>query len=174
VPPRHARASATARSSAIARNVPSSNATLRKKYREVAEYRQKRLAFSRAYRAANKEEINRKRRIKNANPKVRAAVRDARLKRMYGISHADYEAMYKRQRGRCRICGVKKRTLFIDHKETDHKGKIVRGLLCHPCNVGLGFFRDDTKRMRRAIDYVKASLPKRRRRCKRKKVRRPR
>jgi hypothetical protein len=82
--------------------------------------------------------------------------------------------MYKRQGGRCRICGVKKRTLFIDHKETDHKGKIVRGLLCHPCNVGLGFFRDDTKRMRRAIDYVKASLPKRRRRRKRKKVRRPR
>jgi hypothetical protein len=35
---------------------------------------------------------------------------------------------------------------------TGRKRKIVRGLLCRPCNVGLGFVRDDTKRMRRAID----------------------
>jgi hypothetical protein len=155
--------------SAIDRNVPSSNATLRKKYRKDANYRRKRLASSRAYRAAHKEEINRKRRIKNANPKVRAAVRDARLRRTYGISLDEYKAMFKRQRGRCRICGAKKRKLYIDHKK-----KIVRGLLCHPCNVGLGFFRDDPKRMRGAIIYLKARAPTPPGRRKRKKARRKR
>ena len=91
----------------------------------------------------------------------------SRLKNIYGISFDDYKTLRKRQRGRCRICRKKKRKLCVDHKR-----KIVRGLLCHPCNLGLGLLRDDTKRMRRAIAYVKASSPPRRR--KRKKARRRR
>jgi hypothetical protein len=155
--------------SAIGRNVPLSNAAARKKYREDADYRRRKLAYSLAYRAAHKDEINRKRREQNATPKGRAAVRDACLKRRYGVSLDDYKAMYKRQRGRCRICRVKKRKLYVDHK-----GPIVRGLLCNPCNLGLGIFRDDPKRMRAAITYVKASARTPRRRRKRKKARRKR
>ena len=157
------------RISATGRYVPSSNAAIRKKYQEDAKYRRKRIVHSRNYRAAHKEELaeRQRRKWKAKQPACRARIfRQWHLQSKYGISLDDYDRLFKRQRGRCRICGVKKRKLYVDHK-----GKIVRGLLCHPCNCGLGFFRDDPKRMRRAIVYVKASSPPRRRRERRKKRR---
>jgi|SRR6185369_1547631 len=64
------------------------------------------------------------------------------LKREYGITLADYNAMLRRQAHRCAICrrpetvrikrtGELKR-LAVDH---DHVTGAVRGLLCHRCNV---------------------------------------
>lgn len=32
--------------------------------------------------------------------------------------------------------------------------KCFRGLLCHQCNVGIGLFAEDPRRLRRAIDYL--------------------
>jgi len=144
----------------------------RQKYANDPKYRRKKLAGGRKYRAAHKDEINaRRRKRRKTDAKYRRKDRlqglKSRLKNIYGISFDDYKTLRKRQRGRCRICRKKKRKLCVDHKR-----KIVRGLLCHPCNLGLGLLRDDTKRMRRAIAYVKASSPPRRR--KRKKARRRR
>lgn len=73
----------------------------------------------------------------------------------------DFEALYKRQDGKCAICGepekstdgrsnVKKK-LAIDHCHTSGK---IRGLLCGRCNQGLGYFKDDPKRMEAAIHYL--------------------
>lgn len=42
-------------------------------------------------------------------------------------------------------------TLFVDHC---HDKKKVRGMLCNNCNTGLGYFKDDTTRLQRAIDYL--------------------
>jgi len=153
-------------------HMPMSKDRRRKKYAEDPDHRQKRLACNADYWERHKEEINKARREKRkTDPKYRKKVRasnyKSRLKNRYGLSPDDKKAMRKRQRGRCRICREKKRKLCVDHK-----GKIVRGLLCDPCNLGLGHFRDDPKRMRRAIAYVKASSPPSRR--KRKKARRKR
>lgn len=41
--------------------------------------------------------------------------------------------------------------LLIDH---DHESGNVRGLLCHPCNVVLGFVRDNPDRLRALINYL--------------------
>src|SRR4030065_1694969 len=65
----------------------------------------------------------------------------------YGIDKPTYVAMYDAQRGVCAICGKpesKKRNgrvvmLAVDH---DHVTGIVRGLLCHKCNSGLGAFME--------------------------------
>lgn len=52
--------------------------------------------------------------------------------------------------GRCAICaGV--RRLVVDH---DHVTGKVRGVICHECNVGLGWFRDDPVRLQAAIRYL--------------------
>ena len=83
------------------------------------------------------------------------------LKRTYGITPAEYDAMFAAQGGACAICGdtempTDKRTgkpydLAIDHDHTTGK---VRALLCPSCNNGLGCFRDDTQRLQAAISYL--------------------
>lgn len=71
-----------------------------------------------------------------------------RLKK-YGISAADFAQMVSRQGSACAICGND--STSIDH---DHETGEVRGLLCHSCNSGLGFFRDDLERLGRAALYL--------------------
>lgn len=74
------------------------------------------------------------------------------------ISKEMYHAMLIQQRGLCAICerpaneaqGIQRR-LAVDH---DHATNVVRGLLCHHCNMGLGAFQDDSSRLRRAIQYL--------------------
>jgi hypothetical protein len=67
--------------------------------------------------------------------------------------------MLARQDGVCAICrGEETRTmagtvlaLCVDH---DHETGRVRGLLCHPCNMLLGFARDDEERLQAAVRYL--------------------
>jgi len=87
--------------------------------------------------------------------------RDLRV--MYGITISDYNKMFIDQGGCCVICGkpetiVDSRTgnirrLSVDH---DHEMGIVRGLLCHACNVCLGFVEESTD----IIDCVRLYLIK--------------
>jgi len=87
-----------------------------------------------------------------------------RLRRLYGMSLDAYEDMLKTQDGRCAICGGKDPQtkmgpkgipdFVVDH---DHLTDRVRGLLCHPCNTGLGLFRDDPKRLETALLYLARS-----------------
>lgn len=78
------------------------------------------------------------------------------IKYKYGISLEDYNKMYELQGGACAICNNKQdhgRTelLFVDH---DHETSEVRGLLCHYCNAGLGYFKDDISNLSKAILYL--------------------
>lgn len=41
--------------------------------------------------------------------------------------------------------------LVMDH---DHATGIVRALLCHPCNIGLGGFKDNPAHLRLATTYL--------------------
>lgn len=67
---------------------------------------------------------------------------------------SDYQMMFSDQSGKCSICGYsppKGERLFIDH---DHESGEVRGLLCRECNSGLGFFKDSTELLQKAIQYI--------------------
>lgn len=76
------------------------------------------------------------------------------LERLYGIDRTEYGHMLTLQGGVCAICGetcVSGNALAVDH---DHKTGEVRGLLCANCNRGLGLFKDDPERIRKAIEYL--------------------
>lgn len=73
----------------------------------------------------------------------------------FGLTPEDYWEMFDRQDGRCAICRREPdwKRLAVDH---DHDTGRVRGLLCHQCNCGLGFFNDDFDLLVTALGYLKA------------------
>jgi hypothetical protein len=77
-----------------------------------------------------------------------------RLQRRYGISPQERDAILAMQSGLCPICGVDIRGR--EHVDHDHVTGAVRGLLCQLCNLGLGAFRDDPKRLSAAMSYLEA------------------
>lgn len=70
-----------------------------------------------------------------------------------GMTWQKYHDMLSNQNGQCKICG-NYAPLQIDH---DHKTEKVRGLICGPCNRGLGHFRDSPEVMLKAIDYLRGA-----------------
>jgi len=97
------------------------------------------------------------RRFHGANPTY---AHDYVLMKSYGISHEDYEKMLADQGGCCKICGAddpaksnKKAKFFsVDHCHTTGQ---VRGLLCLHCNTFIGYARDNTELLTKAIEYLK-------------------
>jgi hypothetical protein len=116
----------------------------------------------------NKNIINSKRRQQRIdNPeKIRLS---ARLKydpikskinswKQAGIKNMTYEKyliMQQEQNNCCAICGVHrtffKRELDVDH---NHETGEVRGLLCTPCNSGIGKLKDSINMLEKAIKYL--------------------
>jgi len=90
-----------------------------------------------------------------ANPeKVKAFAREAKA-RKYGITLKHRNDIYAKQGGTCAICRaiieIHGRGTHIDHC---HATGVVRGLLCHLCNQGLGLFKDDADALLRASEYI--------------------
>lgn len=78
--------------------------------------------------------------------------KDRFLRWKFGISLADYEALYEQQGGVCDVCSNgTTRHLDIDHDHTTGK---VRGLLCSACNTALGLLQEDSVRMRLLATYI--------------------
>lgn len=84
------------------------------------------------------------------------------LKRKFGITIEQYDAMLQAQRGRCAICHRAQedfaRRFAVDH---DHDTGVVRGLLCSQCNPGLGAFLDNEFILESAIEYLRKHRPAR-------------
>lgn len=82
----------------------------------------------------------------------------------YGLTLDQYEAMLAAQGGVCAICqrpeirryrGLTVMGLSVDHYDTE-EGPVVRGLLCHACNLAIGFLRHDPGLARSAEAYLEA------------------
>tara|TARA_R110000751_G_scaffold88575_1_gene174905 strand:- start:138 stop:737 length:600 start_codon:yes stop_codon:yes gene_type:complete len=87
---------------------------------------------------------------------------------------------YKKQEPNCRICGKKlkkssivgkgrtqKQESVIDHDGTtgitqkyirQSKNILPRGILCHPCNRGIGFLQEDKNILKNAIKYIEGLI----------------
>jgi hypothetical protein len=72
-----------------------------------------------------------------------------------GITYEEFLELTQKQNNCCAICGRAagegKKCLHVDHC---HKTKMIRGLLCHNCNVSLGRFKDDINIILKAIEYL--------------------
>lgn len=78
------------------------------------------------------------------------------IKRNYGITLEEHNLMFNKQEGKCKICGRHQNEIKIpfavDH---DHTTGRIRGLLCHKCNQGLGYFNDNIDLLMKAINHLK-------------------
>jgi len=82
--------------------------------------------------------------------KLSALRRASRVKRVYNL---DTDI---RENAQCAICGTKQfngHGACIDH---DHNTGSVRGVLCHDCNVGIGFLKT-IKNLENAIIYLRGN-----------------
>ena len=102
---------------------------------------------STAYYAANKEKQKAAHREWVQNNQERVAAHKAMS--AYGIPRREYDQLMRERK--CAICGNTER-LRIDHC---HVSLRVRGVLCDSCNKGLGFFKDDPRRLGAALRYLK-------------------
>ena len=104
-----------------------------------------------AWYARNRE--GQKARSREAYHKVRWP---SHLKRKYGITPQQYDAMHSAQGGCCAICkgaepGGRTKRFHVDHC---HQTGKVRQLLCNACNHLLGCARDRSDVLRAAADYL--------------------
>jgi hypothetical protein len=108
-----------------------------KKYR--AEHLEEKREYGRVYAATHRKEDS-----------------ERHLMAVYGMKSTDYEALLAAQGGRCAVCGTefpggRHRRLVVDH---DHFTRGIRGLLCHNCNVGIGYLQDSPDLLRKASRYL--------------------
>jgi hypothetical protein len=89
-------------------------------------------------------------RTKATVERLYGSARHFHLKRRYGISAAEVDAMIRAQGGLCLVC----RERPAEHVDHDHLTGAVRGVLCFSCNGGLGQFRDRVDIMTKAITYL--------------------
>lgn len=92
------------------------------------------------WRAENREYVNEKQKRN-------------RYLRKYGVRLEDIPFIVIKQGG-CAACGCKEpddRGWAVDHC---HKTNVMRGILCHPCNLALGYVQDDIERLKKLIHYL--------------------
>lgn len=109
----------------------------------------------RAWRDTNRENVRRAaRKHYQKNRKKHARVgRENHLRRKFGITSAQYQAVLERQFGCCAICRQPpgERNLAVDH---DHDSGAVRGLLCDRCNRLIGLASESPGILCDAATYV--------------------
>jgi hypothetical protein len=89
------------------------------------------------------------------------STREYHLRRRYGITGVELEAMVEAQGGLCLLCRERP-AQHVDHDDLTGR---VRGVLCSCCNQGLGNFRDRADVMRQAIDYLERTTWQKERVC---------
>src|SRR6185436_5399307 len=77
--------------------------------------------------------------------------REWQLRQKYGLELGEYQKIYEKQLGKCRVCLIPFEVLFVDHS---HEHNHVRRSLSTHCHTGLGQFKDSVEMLRRAIQYI--------------------
>lgn len=110
--------------------------------------RDKILTKNKEYRVVNREKI----RTREKKYQATSRAKTQRLKRYYGITLEEFSKLRDSQNNRCAIC-LKPflKTPSVDHC---HRTKVIRGLLCNACNLGLGMFENSPISLTAAAKYL--------------------
>jgi len=109
------------------------------------------------YTETHRKEINARSNLYSHNH--RKQKKENELKRRYGLSITEYNNLLLSQDNRCAICGqfldlTNPRDICIDH---NHQTGVIRGILCHKCNLAIGLLRDNPEYTNNATIYLKRS-----------------
>ena len=126
----------------------------RKAYAKRADVAAKQLLAKKKWIAENPDMVAAaaaRKRVREMNAKINGA-----LRYHYEITRDNYDEILALQGSVCMICrkpqdGQRTKRLFVDH---DHAKGVLRGLLCHFCNAGLGYFKENIPLFFRAICYL--------------------
>lgn len=121
---------------------------------------EKRRAYAREYARAWRKRPEARERTRQKSEKFNQSERGKRLKRewhlrRYGVTLEQFDGMFEAQGKRCAICRAEQpgaRGWCLDHCHTTGR---FRGVLCMPCNLGIGYFKDDPDTIRNAITYLR-------------------
>lgn len=117
-----------------------------------AKNREHSIANVKRWQQANKERLQATRRKRNALRK--REIREGHLRRTFGMTQTEYDAMLATQGGGCAICGdvpAEGKAFHVDHLDD-----VVRGILCVRCNNALGQLKESAELAVRAADYLAA------------------
>lgn len=113
------------------------------------------------YYVVNKERIKeQQKRWRQTNKEKLAAYK---RKKSYGLSQEDYDLVLKEQNYRCKICSVSTQALEEKYPRTYHKKLVVdhchssgnvRALLCHHCNLFVGYLESKEHVLSEAVKYI--------------------
>lgn len=113
-------------------------------------YNRKSVERHRADRAKNPEKWKRRWASRQRDPRK---VKSYNLMSRFGFDIETYDEILDIQGGGCAICGQQDEDEYL-HVDHDHETGRVRGLLCGPCNRGLGLFADSQERLVKAAGYL--------------------
>jgi Recombination endonuclease VII len=83
--------------------------------------------------------------------RCKRCARDYELRKKYGITIDEYEALLATQGGHCAVCPATE-GLDVDHS---HETGKVRGILCGPHNRALGLLGESPLVLLKLVDYVR-------------------
>jgi len=110
---------------------------------------------SRKWRLNHLDDARARDKLRKRKPRSKAKRKDTYLKRVYGISLIEYNALLEMQEGKCSICRISKcrsgHDFAVDHC---HKTGKIRSLLCQSCNTILGSVQEKVEILQSAIEYI--------------------
>lgn len=107
----------------------------------------------------NRERYNERMREYRESGKKSVSDRKSYLKRKYGLTLEQYDAMLTAQNNVCAICERPPKPDYVLHVDHDHETGVIRGLLHFTCNNLLGDAEDDAFVLRAAAEYVETNDP---------------
>lgn len=138
-----------------AANRDKENARARKYHKEN---REKALKAQKTWRQKNLErEAERRKQWAIDHPETQ---RKSGLKKRYGMTVDQWDALFEKQRQKCACCGASDLPSPKDwHTDHDHETGVVRGILCRSCNHMLGAAKEEPTRLQAGIAYLAKHAP---------------